>query len=622
MLRFRSRSIALAGVSTVLLALAAGAAAPRAAADGAQAPNPIPLSTVPSPFTSGHAGLYGWGAATMPDGSVIIGDYWNHRILHYSASGTFLGVMFKLAATPSVYSTPYGLAVDPNTRAIYVGFECCAVEKFSPNSKGVYLSPKRILHTGFNYPSRVAVGRDGTLYVSDMTAAKIFVFNSAGTYEKSWGSLGSGTPQLNGPTAIALDQGTPQNLYVADPGNHRIDVINTNTGSFGASFGSGHLGADLRGVAIDAPNGFVYVVDDSTGTVHQFALSGGGWISDIGSPWTLAQGNNGRTCCAPGGQFANGGREATVDGLGQLWVGDMPNFRVQVFDSSGNLLFLRYGTPVGAPTGAFNGPHGVGLDPTSGALIVADTYNFRIQEFNAAGNWQWAQGMRDDVTTQYGLNYPMGVVVEPATSAFLVVDSFNNAIRKYDSNGNWIWTYTGAGTLAHTLNHPDGIALGPTGTIYVADSLKKRVVKITDSGTSAKWLGSIVCTCFKQPTGVAVDSATGNVFVSDLKGADVVEFNSSGAQIATIGGALSAQPLQNPSDVVVDGTYAYVSDSKINQVLIYSEANGSSQGVFGGTGNGPAQFSQPMALALNGSGDIYVADSGNDRISEWCVLAC
>jgi tripartite motif-containing protein 71 len=628
-MRTRSvRSFALAGAATVLMAAAAGAVAP-GAVRGAGPLNPTQLSTTPTPFTSGHAGLYAWGAATMPDGSVIIGDYWNHRVLHYDVNGNPIGTgapncsvpgcLFSMASAPSIYQTPYGLAVDPNTKAIYVGFECCAVEKFSLNSKGVYLSPKRIQHTGFSYPSRVAVGNDGTLYVSDMTANKVFVFNSAGTYEKTWGSLGSGQNQLNGPTGIALDQSTAQNLYIADPGNKRIDVINTSTGAFGTAFGTSHLGADLRGVTIDAAGGFVYVVDDTSGTIHQFALTGGAWIQDIGAPWTVSQGNTGRACCAPTGQFANGGREATVDGLGHLWVGDMPDYRVQVFSSSGAYLFSDSGSPVGPPNGGFDGPHGVAIDPNTGNLVVSDTYNFRIEEFTSTGTFQWAEGMRDSVskTMPYGFNYPMGMAVE-SDGSILTVDSYNQAIHKYDASGNQIWTYTGKGTTA--LNHPEGVTLGSGGTIYVADYLKKRVVTLTDSGASVAWKGTFG-SGLKQPSGVAVDPATGDVFVSDFSGADVVEFDSTGTLIRTIGGAGSSQVLQNPADVVLDGTYLYVSDSKLNQVLVYLEADGSAQGVFGGTGSGPAQFSVPIGLALSG-GDLYVADSGNDRISEWCVTGC
>jgi tripartite motif-containing protein 71 len=627
MLQHRLRSAALVLAATLLGAAGTAAVAPQALAGPAV--NPTPLSTLPTPFVSGHAGLYGWGAATMPDGSVIVGDYWNHRVIHYDVNGNPIGTgvagcevpgcLFALAATPAVYSAPYGLAVDPTTKAIYVGFECCAVEKFTLSKKGVYQKPSRILYSGFKYPSRVAVGKDGTLYVADMTVDKIFVFSSTGTFEKSWGSLGSGANQFNGPTGMALDQSTPQNLYVADPGNNRIDVINTSTGAFGTSFGSkSTLGANLRGLAIDATNGFLYVVDDSSGTIHQFSIPSGTYVKDIGAPWTLAQGNNGKTCCAPNGEFANGGREATVDGSGHLWVGDMPDYRVQVFDSSGNFLLSESGSPVGPPAGGFDGPHGVAIDPTTGNLIITDTFNFRVQEFTTAGALQLVQGIRDDVSTPYGLNYPMGVAVE-SDGSFLISDSYNQAIRKYDSSGNFVTTYTGTGTKG--LNHAEGIALGAGGIIYVADYLKKRVVELQDSGTKITYIKTFG-SGLKAPSGIAVDPTTGNVFVSDFSGPDVVEFNSAGTELMTIGGPGTSQPLQNPADIVLDGNYLYVSDSKANKVLVFDEATGALITSFGALGSGAGQFSVPIGLALNGAGDLYIADSGNDRISEWCVTGC
>jgi DNA-binding beta-propeller fold protein YncE len=452
-----------------------------------------------------------------------------------------------------------------------------------------------------------------------MTADKIFVFSNTGTFEKSWGSSGSGAGQLNGPTGIGLDQSTPQNLYIADPGNSRIDVINTSTGAFEPSFGSkAVLGADLRGLAVDSLNHLLYVVDDTTGTIHEFSIPTGAYIRDIGSPWTLAEGNTGQSCCAPDGQFANGGREATVDGSGHLWVGDMPDYRVQVFDSLGNFVMAESVSPIVPPAGGFNGPHGVAIDPTSGNLIVSDTDNFRIQDFTSGGALQWAEGMRDNVAMPYGFNYPMGAVVE-ADGSILVVDSYNQAIRKFSSTGTEIWTYTGTGTKA--LNHPEGIALGAGGTIYVADYLKKRVAVLDDLGTSVKWVGTFG-SGLKEPSGIAVD-ASGDVYVSDFSGADVVEFNPTGtAVLQTIGGVGSSQPLETPADVVLDGTYVYVSDSKADKVDVYNEATGAGVTSFGGLGAGAGQFSAPIGLALNGAGNLYVADSGNDRISEWCVTGC
>src|SRR5580698_6497139 len=149
MLTRRVRSTAMVLMATLFGVAGTAAVAPQALA--APVLNPTALGS-PIPFTAGHAGLYAWGAATMPDGSVIVGDYWNHRVLHYDVNGNPIGsgapncnvpgCLFSMGSA-AVYGTPYGLAVDPTTKAIYVGFECCAVEKFSLNSKGVYLSPKR-----------------------------------------------------------------------------------------------------------------------------------------------------------------------------------------------------------------------------------------------------------------------------------------------------------------------------------------------------------------------------------------------------------------------------------------------------------------------------------------------
>ena len=71
---------------TVVSSMSAAAAPPTAIFNG----------ELPSPFVSGHAPLYGWGVATLPDGSLAIGDIWNRRVVHYAVDGTSLGVLFNL----------------------------------------------------------------------------------------------------------------------------------------------------------------------------------------------------------------------------------------------------------------------------------------------------------------------------------------------------------------------------------------------------------------------------------------------------------------------------------------------------------------------------------------------
>ncbi len=543
-------SAAVRGSTLVLLSILAVVAAALAPSTGL-ASAPAYLRALPAPAVSGHAQLYGWGAATMPDGSVIIGDYWNHRVVHYATDGTFLGALFNDPAVPTVYSAPYGLAVDPNSSSVYVGFQCCGVEKWTRNRLGRYIrSSVRLTAPGFSYPSRVAVDRLGNLYVSDMNANRIFVFNAAGVFQFSWGSLGPGPTQLNQPRGIGLDQSTPQHLYIADSNNKRVDVIDTSNGNFLPSFGTGHLVNDLRGLAVDGVNGLVYVVDDAANTTHKFDL-GGTWIQDIGSGWVT----NGRTCCAPNGKFSDGGREATVGGSGQLWVGDMPNFRVQVFDSAGNFVRTAPGTASPPPNGAFNGPRGVGVDP-AGNMLVADTYNFRVQKFDSTGAFLWAQGIRG--RDQYALNYPMGIAVDPADSSYVLADSYDNAIKKFAANGDIVWTYTGKANQA--LNHPQGVALGAGGAIYVADTLNGRIVVLSQSGVTPKFVGAIGCRgtqtqCLRQPSGVQVDPTGGDLYIVDWMNGTLLDYRPAGVRVRTIPSRGTWRGKQQaPLDRAVDAT--------------------------------------------------------------------
>src|SRR5581483_11860824 len=119
-----------------------------------------------------------------------------------------------------------------------------------------------------------------------------------------------------------------------------------------------------------------------------------------------AGGRTQTTCCStPLGKFSDGGREDAVDGNGNLWIGDMPNFRVQVFDPNGNFLFARPdpANPGLPPNGGFNFPEGVAVD-SAGNIIVSDTRNFRIQKLDPTGNWLWSKGVRGRYNG-YALNY-------------------------------------------------------------------------------------------------------------------------------------------------------------------------------------------------------------------------
>jgi DNA-binding beta-propeller fold protein YncE len=579
----------------------------------------MPLGSIPVSPTNGHAGLYGWGVATMPDGSVIVGDYWNGRVMHYATDGTPLGVLFSIVQsgapiTPN--TTPYGLAVDESTGVVYVGTYYLVpkipsvVQRWAPDPiTGVYVQQTPISYSGFQYPSRVAVANDGRVYVADMYANKIFVFGSDGTFQFGWGGTGTGNGQFRSPRGIAFDQSSPQRLYVADANNVRVQVFNT-SGTYLFQFKK-RLKGNLRGLAVDPSRGAVYVVSIVGQTVFKFDLNGN-WLMNIGSAGGLTQ----TMCCStPGGMFSNGGREVAVDGTGDIWVGDMPNFRVQVFSPTGQFLFAQPSPPENPPDGAFNSPRGVGVD-SSGNVIVADTYNQRVQKFDATGTWQWSRGVRGNATG-YFLNYPGAVGTDPNDGSIVIADTQNNSIKKFTTDGTFVWQT--AGTPASGVefsNQPAGVGVGPDGKVYVASTLNKQVQVL--NGSTGGFISAFGTGTLGTPNGVAVDPANGNVYVADSGKKAVLVFTSGGSLIRSI----TTSAMKRPYGVAVDDTRVYVTDRGQNKFFMFNKADGVLLGSFGGLGGGAGNFRDPQGIAYHG-GELYVADVENDRISIWCVsTAC
>src|SRR5207302_2343400 len=129
----------------------------------------------------------------------------------------------------------------------------------------------------FMYPSRVAVASDGRFYVVDTWANDIVAFAPAGGPALfQFGTFGTGDGQVKQPHGAAFD--SLDRLFVVDTNNHRVEVFNASGGylfKFGSQGGNpGQFAGDMRGLAIDKANGWVYVVDAEGDRISKFDTNG------------------------------------------------------------------------------------------------------------------------------------------------------------------------------------------------------------------------------------------------------------------------------------------------------------------------------------------------------------
>jgi sugar lactone lactonase YvrE len=296
-----------------------------------------------------------------------------------------------------------------------------------------------------------------------------------------------------------------------------------------------------------------------------------------------------------------------------------------------------------ALSATFSNPYSLAIDST-GTMYIADKNNNIVRVLSGgtvstlAGNG--AYGFTNGPAASAEFDVPIGVAVSPDNQTVYIGDVQNNQIRSI--NSGIVGTFAGStsqgltnGPVGSSLFYnPNGVAVDAAGNIFVADSGNSVIRKIsggvvtTFAGTGAAGYmnGPSASAEFSSPVGVAVD-ASGNVYVAD-DGNQVIR-KISGGVVSTLAGnstfgyvdgpAASAE-FRAPTGVAVDASgNVYVADSNNNVVR---KIAGGMVTTYGGNGtaglvNGPiatSQFNFPAGVAVDAAGNLYVADAGNNVI--------
>lgn len=475
--------------------------------------------------------------------------------------------------------------------------------------------------------------------------------------------LGDGTQAVTAtlfPSNEVVDRAG--NLYVTDNAHNRVRKINvagvittiagTGEGNFGGDGGLA-VAAKLyapQGIAIDA-GGDLYIADTGNHRIRKLTLSTGIITTVAGNGIADFLGDNGLATSAA----LSLPSAVAFDSSGNLYIADAGNNRIRkITAATGVITTIAGNGPV-----TFSFPQAIVIDHSDN-IYVADTSHHVIRKIDTAGGIQTiagngSRGFAGDngTATAAQLASPNGVALDSGGNLF-IADSGNKRIRKVDANGV-ITTIAGTGlagfsgdngpAVSAALSLPVGLAVDGAGDLFVADVLNMRLRRIdalTSVITTVAGNGEFGYVGDSQPAtasglnfpqGVAYDSF-GNLYVTDtnrirkVSAATGVISTFAGTGVAGCcgdNGVATSALLNSPEGLAVDSANnIFVADSGNNRVRrieastgIITPIAGTDLAGFSGD-DGPAtsaELNNPRALALSADGSaLFIADSGNNRI--------
>ncbi len=345
--------------------------------------------------------------------------------------------------------------------------------------------------------------------------------------------------------------------------------------------------------------------------------------------------------------------DVVVDHNGSVYVADSTNYTIRKIDPDGNVTTLAgvagsSGSADGTGNAArFRSPLGLDVD-SAGTVYVADADRYSIRVVTPAGvvttlaGAAGAPGTADGVGGAARFRHPSDVAADSAGNLF-VPDSQSHTIRRIAA-GAVVTTFAGSPpspgsvdgpALEAQFDGPDGVTVGPDGTLYVADTLNQTIREISPAGIvstlagvagqsgGADGTGSNAN--FYYPTAVKL-GPDGNLYVADSYNDTIRRVTPAGV-VTTIAGTAGQSGstdgmgadarFYHPTDLAVDPDgVIYVADYQ-NRTIRRIATDGTVITVAGlagqtGTADGlgsNARFRGPDAVAVEADKTLWVGDS-------------
>jgi trimeric autotransporter adhesin len=315
-----------------------------------------------------------------------------------------------------------------------------------------------------------------------------------------------------------------------------------------------------------------------------------------------------------------------------------------------------------ATSASLYSPYSVTVD-ASGNIYFIDTGNQRVRMVTkstgiittVAGDGTYGYTGDGGQATSASLGYPSGIAVDASGNVY-IADTNNDRIRVVTKSTGIITTVAGDGLPAYSgdggqatsasLRNPRDVAVDASGNIYIADNNNHRIRMVTKSTGIITTVagdgredytgdgGQATAAGLNHPYGVVVD-ASGNIYIVDISNRRIRMVTKSTGIITTVagdglpvysgdGGQATSASLGYPSGIAVDASgNIYIADPESNRIRMVTKSTGIITTVAGDGlrefyGDGgqatSASLSSPEDVAVDASGNIYIADSSNHRI--------